>query len=575
MDQTDKMIERQRMEQEIEKNAKIHFQKQKVSKIDSFTEYYEFLHNNFYTPVYYECMLFPSVTHAYQAARSNDERTRRAILNAENLKTVLNIARRIEDSENWNIRRLKIMEQLIRDKFRRSKELQEKLKATGSREIVMTYEEETVANTFWGAIKSKGQNQLGRILMKIREDIKENNELLNWITMSFDLISDNNLIPELVLNVYKNNSNIDCVTLSNKSFYLIGCLPSSDVQLTHPSISRYHGVIICDKNLGMIIVDLRSKAGTKLDSNLLQDHIPYKLKDGNKLSFAQSTREYVVSLDMKKMQKIYENEKKQLESEIELLKKLENPNKLEMETLTKTFGIEDNDNNKNIFVSNIPYDAKDEILINIFKEFGEIRHFRCPVEKESGRKRGHCFVEYKNKDNAKLAVKKGLVSCSYFGDNNKFLRVKYAEPIPDWRKADSLVIENKDTRKEYEGKMKTEVMNKIENKKYTNSKSRKKSRSYSNSKVQPRDRLRDNSRSNSRVNSKDISSDSNSNSNLSKGKKKHRHIRKSSRSRSRKKNRYDRDSRGYRDHRDYRDPRDSRSHRDNKNSKDYKDFTTK
>ena len=436
MDQTDKMIERQRMEQEIEKNAKIHFQKQKVSKIDSFTDYYEFLHNNFYTPVFYECMLFPSVTHAYQAARSNDQTTRRAILNAENLKTVLNIAKRIDDSENWNMRRLKIMEHLIRDKFRRSKELQEKLKATGTREIVMTYEEETVANTFWGAVKNKGQNQLGRILMKIREDIKENNELLNWITMSFNLInpsSEANLIPEIVFNIYKNNTNIDMCTLANKSFYLLGCLPSSDMQLTHPSISRYHAVIICDKTLGIIIVDLRSKAGTKLEGNLLQDHIPYSLKNGSKLSFAQSTREYVVTLDMKKMQKVYENEKKQLESEIELLKKLENPNKLEVETLTKTFGITNNENNPNIFVGNIPYDAKDELLLKIFKEFGEMKHYKCPTDKDSGRKRGHAFIEYKNLECAKLAVKKGLIS---FGD--KFLRLKFAEPIPEWRKTDLL-----------------------------------------------------------------------------------------------------------------------------------------
>jgi len=457
MDQTDKMIERQRMEQEIEKNAKILFQKQKVSKIDSFTDYYEFLHNNFYTPVYYECMLFPSVTHAYQAARSNDERTRKAILNAENLKTVLNIARRIEDSDNWNIRRLKIMEHLIRDKFRRSKELQEKLKATGSREIVMTYDEETVANTFWGAVKSKGQNQLGRILMKIRDDIKENNELLNWITMSFELVSESNLLPEIVFNVYKNNERIDCINLSKKSYYILGCLPTSDLQLSHPSISRFHAAIICDKNLGIIIVDLRSKVGTKMDGNLLQDHIPYKLKDNCKLSFAQSTREYVVNLDMKKMQKIYENEKKQLESEIELLKKLDNPNKLELETLTKTFGIENNENNKNIFIGSVPHEANDEVLLKIFKEYGEIRYFKYPTDKD-GKKRGHALIEFKNADSAKLAVNKGLIKYE-----NKFMRVKFADRNAEWRKSD--MIFNEDTKKDYKGRMEKEVNKRLERKK--------------------------------------------------------------------------------------------------------------
>ena len=147
---TDKILERQRLEEEFEKNAILLLNQQKLSKIESFTGYFEFLSNNFLTPVYYDGILFPSITHAFQASRTTDEITKKAILNAESLAIVGKIARRIEDPEDWYLRRLKVMEQLVRDKIRRSRELQEKLKATSPRELIMTYEDECPGNLFWG-----------------------------------------------------------------------------------------------------------------------------------------------------------------------------------------------------------------------------------------------------------------------------------------------------------------------------------------------------------------------------------------------------------------------------------------
>jgi predicted NAD-dependent protein-ADP-ribosyltransferase YbiA (DUF1768 family) len=132
--QNDKYIERQRLEEIFEKDASKLIQQQKILKIENFTGYFEFLHNNFLTPVYYEGILYPSVTHSFHAARSNDDNTRKAILHAENLAAVAKIAKRINDPDNWSSRRQKIMEQLLRDKFRRSRELQEKLKATKARQ---------------------------------------------------------------------------------------------------------------------------------------------------------------------------------------------------------------------------------------------------------------------------------------------------------------------------------------------------------------------------------------------------------------------------------------------------------
>ncbi len=79
------------------------------------------------------------------------------------------------------------MEQLLRDKFRRHKELRERLKITGSRELWNSYEEETPSNLFWGVVKGKGQNQLGRMLEQIRYDIRHQLELKKWIMTNFKL----------------------------------------------------------------------------------------------------------------------------------------------------------------------------------------------------------------------------------------------------------------------------------------------------------------------------------------------------------------------------------------------------
>ena len=444
----EKFIERQKMEAEIENDAKILFQHQKQSKIEAFTGYFEFLHNNYLTPVLFDGMLFPSATHAFQAARSSDERTRKAILNAESLLVVLKIAKRIEEPENWKMKRLKVMEQIVRDKFRRSKELQEKLKATGNRDLLMTYQEDNDVNHYWGVVNNKGQNQLGRILMKIRGDLKDNQELLNWISFSFEFISDQELIPEITLNIFKEDKQIDCKILKNKSFYILGCLPSSDLILEHPSISRIHAAIVCDKKLGVVIIDLRSKAGTKLDGDMISNNIPYRLKNGKKIKFGLSTREYTVNIDVQRMKRLYDKEKKQLQNELDLIDKLENPN-LDSDVLKQSFGIENNDENENIFVGNVPYDASEKGLKEIFEEFGTIKNIKIPTDWKTGQKKGHAFIQYEEPEMAKLAVKTGIIAFNEdkekriidLSDNCKkprCLRIRYAVPKPIWEN------ENKD-----------------------------------------------------------------------------------------------------------------------------------
>jgi len=63
-----------------------------------------------------------------------------------------NVARTIEEQEGWQHKKLKIMEKITRDKFRRSKELRDKLAATQQREIINILNDKNEENLFWGVV---------------------------------------------------------------------------------------------------------------------------------------------------------------------------------------------------------------------------------------------------------------------------------------------------------------------------------------------------------------------------------------------------------------------------------------
>lgn len=79
--------------------------------------------NDFITPVLFEGEMYPSAAHAYQAAKSADDRERRRIRKMPMIKEMYQIARTIQEPADWQLHRLKVMETILRDKFRRNPEL--------------------------------------------------------------------------------------------------------------------------------------------------------------------------------------------------------------------------------------------------------------------------------------------------------------------------------------------------------------------------------------------------------------------------------------------------------------------
>jgi len=177
-----------------------------------------------------------------------------------------NVARTIEDPEGWAHRKLQVMEKIQRDKFRRSRDMRERLANTQHREIINTLSDRTEENLFWGIVGKAGQNHLGKILEQVRQSIHDDIDLDMWMQACFNLVEGRKKLPTINLEVFKDGQLIESITLENKSYFIFGANPQKcDVVLKHPSISRVHAAFLVDKDLGVVLVDLQSKAGTKLD----------------------------------------------------------------------------------------------------------------------------------------------------------------------------------------------------------------------------------------------------------------------------------------------------------------------
>ena len=121
-------------------------------------------------------MLFPSAAIAYQAARTHSESTRQKLSQAKTYEEYREIALSIVDPPEWGVRKYRVMEKLVRDKFKRSRELSGTLAATVPQVLTNTYEEGGEVEEYWGVVNGRGSNILGKILMSVRKEIVDGSD---------------------------------------------------------------------------------------------------------------------------------------------------------------------------------------------------------------------------------------------------------------------------------------------------------------------------------------------------------------------------------------------------------------
>jgi ribA/ribD-fused uncharacterized protein len=138
------------------------------NKVNGFFGKWRFLSNFWECSITFEGLEYPSVENAYQAAKTLDIESRKQFQNITPKKSK-SLGRKVKIREDWEMVKLDIMLKLSLEKFTRHTDLGSLLIETED-----SYLEETNLwrDTFWGVYNGKGENNLGKILMKVRDIIK-------------------------------------------------------------------------------------------------------------------------------------------------------------------------------------------------------------------------------------------------------------------------------------------------------------------------------------------------------------------------------------------------------------------
>ena len=117
----------------------------------------------------WEGILYPTSEHAFQAAKSLDEDVRRSIAQESSPFVAKAMGRSLVRRPDWEECKYGIMEEIVLAKFLQHRSLRKKLLATGD-----AYLEEGNhhGDTTWGTVDGQGKNWLGKILMSVREKIR-------------------------------------------------------------------------------------------------------------------------------------------------------------------------------------------------------------------------------------------------------------------------------------------------------------------------------------------------------------------------------------------------------------------
>jgi len=136
--------------------------------IDRFTGEYDFLSNFHPSPIEVNGILYPTVEHAFQAAKTSIPEERQALADTTTPGSAKRLGRKVQLRPDWEEVKVGIMEELVRLKFTTHPDLREQLLATGDAELV---EGNNWNDRFWGVCRGQGRNELGKILTKVRSEL--------------------------------------------------------------------------------------------------------------------------------------------------------------------------------------------------------------------------------------------------------------------------------------------------------------------------------------------------------------------------------------------------------------------
>jgi ribA/ribD-fused uncharacterized protein len=141
-------------------------------EIDYFREEYEFLSNFYPTKVMFDEITYYNAEAAYQAQKClrYEDRFQFALLSADEAKR---LGQKIEIRSDWDEIKYHVMEQVVYAKFAQNQTLAQDLLDTANKPLK---EGNTWGDVYWGINlrTGEGENNLGKILMALRDYFREN-----------------------------------------------------------------------------------------------------------------------------------------------------------------------------------------------------------------------------------------------------------------------------------------------------------------------------------------------------------------------------------------------------------------
>jgi len=136
--------------------------------ITSFSRMFSFLSNFYPATVLLDGVEFPSVEHAYQAAKTHNKHWRERIREQTSPGNAKRMGRRLRVRRDWDDVKLQVMEDLLRQKFSLYPTMKSALLATGKALLI---EGNNWGDVYWGFRDGRGENHLGKLLMQIRQEL--------------------------------------------------------------------------------------------------------------------------------------------------------------------------------------------------------------------------------------------------------------------------------------------------------------------------------------------------------------------------------------------------------------------
>lgn len=147
--------------------------------IDRFENRYDFLSNFYNAPVEYEGLVYRNNEAAFQSAKTVDMEERKRFIAYPPSVAKLE-GRNLFLRSDWEEVKDGVMYDVVKDKFIRNSDLKKRLLNTGEAVLI---EGNWWHDNYWGnctclkCLDIPGKNQLGITLMKVREELKEEEKL--------------------------------------------------------------------------------------------------------------------------------------------------------------------------------------------------------------------------------------------------------------------------------------------------------------------------------------------------------------------------------------------------------------